>query len=1276
MDNRSEISNSDSDENETNEKMIGDVLKDEYMKNNCDSDKISKECNNFKLKKEIIERQQIQELEESESNGDRESMNEVNKIMNKDILYPQLDDPKFIIKIAEKKEFYDTKYDGRIMEIKEQSNIMNNASFELAPHQLFVKNFLSYNTPYNSLLLYHGLGTGKTCSAIGVCEEQRDYLNQMGIEKRTLIVASPNVQDNFRLQLFDKRKLNKVDGQWVITGCIGNKLLNEINPMNMKGITREKVIQQINNIINNSYMFVGYNEFANYVEKVLQVRGEFDSEEEKEMVQKRNMKYEFDGRLIVIDEVHNLNEDNKLAPMLTKVVLYTQNVRLLLLSATPMYNSYKEVIWLLNLMNMNDGRGILNTRDVFEKDGSFKKGKGQENEGEELLLRKATGYVSFVRGENPYTFPFRIYPNIFSPGNTFDNIEYPTTQLNGKKINVDEVMNDVLKTSIYETFVGPYQEKGYQMIINNFHNQKEEQGLSGFEELNSFGFTLLQKPLEALTIVYPSEDLDRYIEMNDDTNDKSKKNENVMITDTKYDFIGRTGLKQVMAFTDTKTPPMKGNFEYTNWVKDSQVHNRFFSQDKVGTYSAKIKNVCDSIYSTKKVVSEGVILIYCQYIDSGIIPLALALEEMGFSRYGKNASSLFKTPPSQPVSSKTMQPIEKGEKVHSAKYIMITGDPRLSPDNDYEVKAVTDDNNKNGDKIKVILISRAGSEGIDFKFIRQIHILDPWYNMNRIEQIIGRGVRNGSHKLLPFEKRNVQLYLYGSLLRNNSNIETADNYVYRLATFKAIQIGRVTRLLKQTAVDCLLNHDQTNFTQEKIEEGTSIKVKQVLSSGEILKDFKVGDVDNSSSCDYMKCDFKCMPDKDIISDEVNEYTYTESFVNVNAERLYQKVKSLFQDRFFYKKTELLHEINTPRAYPISQIYATLTHLINDKSKILIDKYGRSGNLVNIEEYYLFQPTVLDDKNIPLFERSVPLDYKHNMLKLKMKMKTKVEESGKESSKELGKETIMKPTEQNEIGELEIMEDIQIKYDTVKNIIDQTRSYDVSRGEENWYIHCGYIMRKSISDKLLNKDVVLVLLIEHLVDMLVFSEKLKLMNYIYNISDMNPNSIEYKVKEYLDTNIIKTSRETAMIMINGTKLNIKILKNKEWINALPEDVKDVEKETTKYLEDLRKYEISKVNGYFNYNIKINNMDFKVRFKLVGKSTGKRCRDTSKSDKIHILNILIGHDKFNKENTKGMVEQQLCALEEWLFRYNNMIKKDDKLWFFNYEKSILLQKELHE
>ena len=108
-----------------------------------------------------------------------------------------------------------------------------------------------------------------------------------------------------------------------------------------------------------------------------------------------------------------------------------------------------------------------------------------------------------------------------------------------------------------------------------------------------------------------------------------------------------------------------------------------------------------------------------------------------------------------------------------ARYIMITGNPRLSPNNDADIKAATGLDNKDGHKIKVIIISRAGSEGVDFKFIRQVHILEPWYNMNRIEQIIGRAVRNFSHKDLPFEKRNVQIFMYGSLLEGNEE-EAAD----------------------------------------------------------------------------------------------------------------------------------------------------------------------------------------------------------------------------------------------------------------------------------------------------------------------------------------------------------------------------------------------------------------------------------------------------------------------------------------------------------------------
>ena len=159
-----------------------------------------------------------------------------------DFLYPHIDDPHFNEKIAKKKEFNETQYDGHVdkeMTIEEQADKMCKSDFELAPHQLFVRNFLSFNTPYNSLLLYHGLGTGKTCSAITIAEEMREYLNQLGVSQRIIVVASPNVQDNFKMQLFDESKLELENGFWKMNTCVGYKLLREVNPTNMKNMDRK-----------------------------------------------------------------------------------------------------------------------------------------------------------------------------------------------------------------------------------------------------------------------------------------------------------------------------------------------------------------------------------------------------------------------------------------------------------------------------------------------------------------------------------------------------------------------------------------------------------------------------------------------------------------------------------------------------------------------------------------------------------------------------------------------------------------------------------------------------------------------------------------------------------------------------------------------------------------------------------------------------------------------------------------------------------------------------
>ena len=135
-----------------------------------------------------------------------------------------------------------------------------------------------------------------------------------------------------------------------------------------------------------------------------------------------------------------------------------------------------------------------------------------------------------------------------------------------------------------------------------------------------------------------------------------------------------------------------------------------------------------------------------------------------------------------------MKPVTDKKDFMPARYSMITGDTRLSPNNVFEVNGLTNLDNKDGNKVKVVLISKAGSEGIDLKFIRQVHILEPWYNLNRIEQITGRAVRNFSHKDLPFEKRNVEIFMHATLLKDKKE-EAADLYVYRVAEEKAIQIA-------------------------------------------------------------------------------------------------------------------------------------------------------------------------------------------------------------------------------------------------------------------------------------------------------------------------------------------------------------------------------------------------------------------------------------------------------------------------------------------------------
>ena len=421
-------------------------------------------------------------------------------------LYPHLNDENFTEKISKKKEFNDVKIEKKTMEQvknleKESTRLCdtNIVDFELESHQKFVRNFLSFQTPYNGLLLFHGLGTGKTCSSISVCEDMRSYYKQLGINKKILIIASPIVQQNYRLQLFDKRKLKKVNGIWDIKSCTGNKFIKEIDPTNFKQLDENKIIKHIEKIINHSYEFMGYTGFANKIDKLIKKSVGSTSDPNNQLKRKIYIiKKEFSDRMLVIDEVHNVRSKSTKIKRTTQnmldLVTHAENMKLMLLTATPMFNDYKEIIWLVNLLNLNDNRFPIKISD-----GNF-----VEN-GKELLIRKITGYISYVAGENPFTFPHKIWPYTYNNPHSIkklfdDGWSYPNKQING--LTVEKPINylDIIITKLHEE-----QNKAYDYIVKK---AKEKNPILN-EEKPGIQYTVIDGPQQGLNMIYPNIDLEK-----------------------------------------------------------------------------------------------------------------------------------------------------------------------------------------------------------------------------------------------------------------------------------------------------------------------------------------------------------------------------------------------------------------------------------------------------------------------------------------------------------------------------------------------------------------------------------------------------------------------------------------------------------------------------------------------------------------------------------------------------------------------------------------------
>ena len=1205
--------------------------------------KDDKDIENEYTKQALVDGSLIKQIETDEYNDNLENDTNTNN-------YPTLNDPNFSSKISLFKEFSDTKYNGTVGNIKELANKMCNAEFELLPHQLFVKNYLSEHTPYNSLLLYHGVGTGKTCSAIGISEDMRKYMMQTNSQQKIIIVASPNVQKNFYNQLFDESKL-KLDGEhWNLHSCIGRSLLQEINPNDVKGLERSKVISNIKNIIKKYYQFMGYIEFSRYMLKKINVSELQADADVKKALEKRRIKTFFDNRLIIIDEVHNIritddNTNKQAAKLLMKIAKNSHNMKLLLLSATPMFNSHLEIIWLTNLLNVNDNRSTITQSDIFDSNGEFHEQSEERPEGgRELLQRKLIGYVSYIRGENPYAFPFRIYPEHFDPENNII-AKIPKKQFNGVKIN-----NPLTYIPIYNTNMGTFQLKYYNELISGLPEQTKNMFVKKkFDEIENIGYSLLQKPIDATTIIYPTNSMDE-----------------------PYD-IGKSGFTRIMNFKTDNTIPIKYDYEYKQETLEN--HGRIFDQENISKYSGKFSKISSKI---KK--STGVVLVYSQHIEGTIIPFALMLEEMGFTRYSKTEKSnknLFKDTIREPVDYKKLKPRDSSDSFKPARYCIITGDKHFSPDNEIDLQTITSIDNKDGELVKVVIISKAVAEGVDFKFIRQIHIIEPWYNMNRPEQIIGRGVRNRSHCALDFEDRNVEIYLY-TCQDKSLDHETPDVYMYRNAEYKAKKIGNITRILKTVSVDCKLNISQTNFSMEninKIMENKDMEIR--LSSGKTVQ-YNIGDRPFTELCDYQdNCEYTCSATRDY-GKQINFSNYKKYFANANYSMISSRIKGLFQKRFVYSQDELIKEINIQQEYPKEQIFYVLYNMVDNHSDIIIDKHKREGFLINKGDYYAFQPKDIGNENISMFERMHPVDFKNEYMTLD-KNTTLIQKA---------KKTVVELVDNDYNTIIGKMEDIN-------KLIKE----DKSLSTKHWTtIVTSKTFQELMFDGVnMEKEKFIIYLNYKILDELDISDKVTLFNVVYYKKErsdykeqlihnyLSNKIVNFKSKKYL----VLTENEKHKIFIigkenltQGSQLDYENLKipisdkflidrNEIWtMFGFNERVKD--KEPRLKIKTLQSEYKSNKGVYCNT---INYKDFILRLQCIvdGNKCSEPVRDTDtrfhRLLQHHLLDINKAFDKSNKGTTVTRVT--LCLFMEFLLRYLDDIKYRNKRYFFDVDETILSQ-----
>jgi hypothetical protein len=261
------------------------------------------------------------------------------------------------------------------------------------------------------------------------------------------------------------------------------------------------------------------------------------------------------------------------------------------------------------------------------------------------------------------------------------------------------------------------------------------------------------------------------------------------------------------------------------YIKENS--NDFLTVEALSTHSPKFLHILDNIKDPEYI---GLHLVYSQFRTlEGIGIFSLVLEKNGFARFKikKNASDIWEIDIPEEDLGKPTFALYTGTETTEEKEIIrriYNGEWDYIPTNlSTELKKIAKNNNM-GEIIKVLMITSSGSEGINLRNTRYVHIMEPYWHPVRTEQVIGRARRICSHKNLPRELQTVEVFIYlmvfsAAQLKSDDAIElkrkdlskgepkvpvTSDQLLYEISEIKANLSLQLIEAIKETSFDCYI----------------------------------------------------------------------------------------------------------------------------------------------------------------------------------------------------------------------------------------------------------------------------------------------------------------------------------------------------------------------------------------------------------------------------------------------------------------------------------------